>query len=549
VIGVMTHFAQGWDPALAGSVADAGIRDVRDELYWQDVEPQKGSFAFPARYDRYMDALRGSGIAPLVELTFANKAYDSGMTPYTDEGIAAYARYGVEVLRHYGRQISSVEIWNEYNGSFCKGPAAENRAETYARMARATYDALKRERPDIVVAGGATAGVPLPYLERLFAKGALDSMDAVSIHPYRYDSQPEGIEDDVAALQDLIRKYNRGRPKPVWVTEIGWGTKPAAAPLDLAIDEDVQASFLVRAYALLLSAGVERIYWYLFRDYGAFATMGLVHSDSAHTPKKACLAMRTLISAIGNARFVRREATAGGLYSLLFERDSGTQVRVIWSLQPLSLSVPASCTAVGMLGAGLPAGATPVVGGEPIFVEGPFSGLPPAETDGPRVIADSVRGFTDTQGGNGWSYGVFAGESTAFLPLSDFRTTDWKREWYAQYPYLSLSDREQHPSESPAGAVAAVRRWTFGSGGRARITARFHCGPKGDGVGVKVYLDGREVFSDTIGGAHPAVSRFSADETLPPGGSIDFAVFPGPRGNANFDATEVSATIAELPQP
>ena len=47
VYGVMTHFAQGWDPSLAGPVAGAGIRDVRDEIYWQDVEPERGHFAFP----------------------------------------------------------------------------------------------------------------------------------------------------------------------------------------------------------------------------------------------------------------------------------------------------------------------------------------------------------------------------------------------------------------------------------------------------------------------------------------------------------------------
>jgi hypothetical protein len=374
-------------------------------------------------------------------------------------------------------------------------------------------------------------------------------MDAVSIHPYRYDSEPEGIEDDVAALQELIRKYNHGRPKPVWVTEIGWGTKPAAAPLDLAIDEGVQASFLVRAYALLLSAGVARVYWYLFRDYDAFATMGLVRGDNAHTPKKAYRAMQAMIGEIGQARFVRREATAGGLYSLLFERDTGAQVRVIWSLQPRAISVAAPCAAFGMLGERLAPGSAAAVGGEPIFVEGPLSGLPDPDPAAPRVIADSARDFSGTQGGNGWSYGVFVGESTAFVPLADFRATDWKREWYSKYPFLSLSDREQHPSESPSGAVAAVRRWTSSAGGRVGITARFHCGPRGDGVGVKVFLGGQELFSDTIGGGHPATSRFNSNQTLRPGSGLDFAVFPGPRGNADFDATEISVTIAEAPQP
>jgi len=547
-LGVMTHFAQGWDPSLVGPIDDAGIRNVRDEIYWQDVEPQRGQFVFPGRYERYMAELRARGISPLVELTFANRAYDGGMTPYTEEGMGAYARYGVELLRHYGSQISAVEIWNEYNGSFCKGPASKDRADTYARMARVAYRALKEERPDLVVAGCATAGVPLPYLERLFAQGALDSMDVVSVHPYRYDAEPEGIEAEIAGLQELIKRYSHGRPKPVWVTEIGWGTKAAAAPGDLAIDERTQASFLVRAYALLISAGVERIYWYLFRDYDVFATMGLVRSDRLHTPKAAYRAMQTMITEIGDARFVRREATRADFYSELFERDSGAQVRVVWSLKAVQLAIPASCRAFGMLGGEPASGTALTIGGEPEFVEGPLSGFPAPDPDSPRIIADSTRDFSGAQGRLGWTYGVFVGDSTAFVPLKDFRATDWKREWFARYPYLSLTDSEQHPSESGAMPVAAVRRWTFNGGGRVRISAWFHCGPKGDGVDVRVLLNGREAFAQVIGGMHPAAARFDSVEELAPGDTIDFAVFPGVRGNADFDATEISATVAEQPK-
>ncbi len=547
VLGVMTHFAQGWDPALSEKVALAGIPSVRDEIYWQDIEPERGRFAFPGKYDRYMAQLRARGISPLIELTFANKAYDGGQTPYTEEGFAAYARYGVEVLRRYGAQVSAVEIWNEYNGSFCDGPAARDRAATYARMARVAYRALKGERPGLLVAGGATAGVPLPYLERLFDEGALDSMDAVSVHPYRYDSEPEGIEDDIAALRELIGRYSPGRPKPVWVTEIGWGTKPAGAPLDLAIDERTQASFLIRAYALLLSAGVERIYWYLLRDYDRFATMGLLRGDPAGTPKPAFEAMRTMISELRAARFVRREPTRADLYSILFRRGSGDEVRVIWSLKPLQVALPASCRAEGMLGSPLPAGSALSTGGEPVFVEGPLSGLPGPDPDAPRIVADSARDFSDEQGGRGWRYGVFVGGSADFVQLRDFRTTDWKREWFSGYPFLSLTARDQHPSESAMGPVCAVRRWTSDRGGRLRISARFRCGSKGDGVGVRVLVGGREAFSGRIGGPNPAEARFDSVEDLAPGTSVDFAVSPGPRGNANFDATELAATIAEQP--
>ncbi len=89
-------------------------------------------------------------------------------------------------------------------------------------MLEQAYTQIKAVRPDVTVVGGSTINVPLPYWEKLMQDGALSSMDALSIHPYRYNSPPEGIENDVIALQDLTKKYNNGQTKPIWVTEIGW---------------------------------------------------------------------------------------------------------------------------------------------------------------------------------------------------------------------------------------------------------------------------------------------------------------------------------------
>ncbi len=541
--GVMTHFAQGWDPSWIPLIVQGAIPDVRDELYWQNVEPEKGKLVFPDQYERYMAELQKNNISPLIVLDFENSNYDQGLTPYTDDGIEAYARYAVAVLRHYGKQIKAVEIWNEYNGTFCKGPAAHDRAGTYLLMLRTAYAAIKRERPDVIVAGGGTSGIPLPYWEELLTGGGLAFMDVLSVHPYRYDSPPEGLETDLAALQDLVKKYNGGKTKPVWVTEIGWGTKPSTAVGDLAIDDDTLARFLVRAYALLLSADVQRIYWYLFRDYQQF-NMGLVRDDAKRTPKPAYVAMATMIQQLRNASFVTREKTPADLYSLVFARPSGEEVRVLWSLKPVTVAASGATKIVDLNGKPIEATSQLYLDDSPIFVTGPLKGLPAPPAAKEVVLADSLRDFSSAQG-SPWSYGIFMGNSTTFIPLPNYVITDWVKTWAGQYPYISLTASDQHPSAVGLTQVSAVRRWKSSYTGPVRIAGHFRCGTQGDGVGVSILVDGRRRFRKLLGGGNgnPVVESFDFVQTVRPGTIIDFAVDPGPGVDYNYDATTVYATI------
>lgn len=539
--GVMTHFAQGWDTDWIPVIREAGIREVRDELYWRDVEPQKGAFRFPASYDRYLAKLGESRISPLIVLSFENPNYDGGATPYTGDGMDAYARYASEVLRHCGRQIQAVEVWNEYNGAFNHGPAGMNRAETYSRMLRAAYRAIKRERPNVVVVGGATSGVPLPYWEKLLASGALDSMDALSVHPYRYGSPPEGMEEDVAALQSLVRSRGHGSVKPVWVTEFGWYIKPSKAPGDLLIDEAVQARFLVRAFSLLLSVDVQRAYWYLLRDYQEL-TMGLVHDNPLRTRKPAFIAMQTLVQQLRGATFVRRERTPDDLYSVLFLGEDGVERRVLWSLSPISIPARGATSVVDIRGMPSAPGPSLRLDDSPLFVTGRLRGLPPPPAGRGDVLADSRRDFGGAPRG-GWTYGTFTGSASAFVPLPSYRETDWKAFWTSDLPSIEVSAEEQHPSRTDGMPVAAVRRWQSGYEGRVRISGRFRCSADGDGVGVSFAVDGLRRFRKLLGARTGVELVIDTVETVHRGTTLDFAVDPGPATNIDFDSTEVRVVI------
>jgi len=357
--GVMTHFAQGWEPDIVPLIAAAGIKHVRDEAYWAAVERSRGQFDF-SQFDRYMAALADNHIASLTPLTWGNPLYDRSdegpdwcIAPYSKEGFEAYARYCQKAVAHFDPQTQAVEIWNEYNGAFAPGPA-DGKPEVYAEMIKHAYPAIKQARPNITVLGCSTAGLSLDWIENVFKHGGLDAMDGVSIHPYSYGSAPEWLDKDIPLLQELIRRYNHGKDKSIWATEDGWFTiPPSASSRSNPLSEMTKARYLVRAYTLLQSLGVEKTFWYLFRDYDQFGTMGLVGrpDDPAgrYAPHQAYVAYAVMARQLTGARFVGRDATDPAIRSYQFDR-AGRTVRVMWSSQPQNVVVDGSFYVTDMMG-------------------------------------------------------------------------------------------------------------------------------------------------------------------------------------------------------
>jgi len=556
-VGVMTHFAHGWDLDVLPRLRATGVRHVRDEIYWDHVEADRGRFVFTPRFERYMAALRRENIRPLVPLTFENRHYDGGLTPHTDEGFDAYARYCVEVVRHYGQQIQAVEIWNEYNGGFAKGPATEDRVRTYARMLHRAYAALKRERPDLLVLGGSTAGLPFPYIERLAEAGALRSMDALSIHPYRESDPPESLEPAIRRLQALLARHSPARPIPIWVTEIGWVARPPGDKSAPGVDEETQAAYLVRAFALLLSSGVERVYWYQLREHGVDVGLGLLRADKGYSPKPAYAAFTTLLAQLEGVRSLVREPAPEGVYAYRLDRgDSAPATRLLWSLTPRSISAAGAKRVIHIDGKSEPAPERIELSGTPLFLEtqdaAPLPGLARGgPADGPVHASESE--FALRQGANRWTYGTLSladGEAAVFTPAAKHRVTDWKEEWIIPETPWSVSAEEQHPAMMAGRPVAAVRRWNSPRGGPVRVRARFsHVGKQGDGVGVRVLVDGRVRFAEHIGGARRPSCEFDFECVLAADGYLDFAVDPGPDNSPDYDATRVSVFLQPDTRP
>lgn len=391
--GVMTHFAAAWSPDLIPVLAAAGIKNVRDEIFWAAIEPERGKFVVPKKFDTYMELLAKHHMTSLTPLTFGNRLYDDapdapsyGIAPHTPEGIAAYGRYGEAVLKHYGKQISAVEVWNEFNGSFGRGPA-DGRADAYARILNPTYDTIKKLRPEVTVLGCSTIGIPTSWIEDVFKNDGLQHMDAVSVHPYGYLSIPEAHIPRLTALRELMRRYNDGKEKPIWATEQGYfTTDPGQFGNRDPITEQVQARYLVRVNTVFLANNVAKTFWYLARDDQAFGTMGLVLKPDdprgKYAPKPAYTAYAVLTRALTGTTFSGRDETSPEIFSYHFY-GKGEDVRVLWTLkkpQTVALKTAKPIVLTDLMGVKKTIqprdGAVAVqLTGTPVYVAGKISGV------------------------------------------------------------------------------------------------------------------------------------------------------------------------------
>ncbi|WP_419996199.1 sugar-binding protein [Streptomyces boninensis] len=334
--GVAVHLGDGnaMNAKLADLAQQAGISHARSDVYWDKVEKTKGQYTFPAGWDTDFKRFKDRGITPLPISTYRNPLYDSGKTPSTPEGLAAYAAYTSALADHYKDLTKSVEVYNEFNINFNDGACGRTPA-CYYDMLRTTAEKVKAANPDTKVAGPATAGLALDWVDELLRLGGTKHLDAVSVHPYRYPNTPEGIDDEMTALRNVIRSHNDGKDKPIWLTELGWPTNEGGGTSRLQ-----QADYLVRAQAQALSHGAERFFWYELMESGTDPAekehhFGLLQwpgggVTEALAPKEAFVTQAVMTRQLAGKKFAAKDDIAEPAYSYRFG-DGADATRVMWA--------------------------------------------------------------------------------------------------------------------------------------------------------------------------------------------------------------------------
>lgn len=315
--GVNSHIASRY-PVQAGFdapvelLAGTSAGWAREDFHWYWLEPEPGRFDW-AIYDRAVSRLASSGVniigvlntAPAWATSFGGDV--AGRPSYYAPDPAAFARFAGAVVSRYRDRVRYWQVWNEPENERYWQPRPDPAA--YAALLRAVYPAIKAADPSATVLSAGVVPTNINFIRAVADNGAWGSFDILAVHPYVDPFGPENGQigaGDVTAVKTLADSLGR---KPIWATEFGWSTGPADRD-PRGVDEETQASYLVRAAVLLRAAGVEKIIWYKLKDTEQrngqpFNTYGLLRAAGGPSdlsqPKPSLAAFRTLNQQLAGA--------------------------------------------------------------------------------------------------------------------------------------------------------------------------------------------------------------------------------------------------------
>jgi polysaccharide biosynthesis protein PslG len=282
-----------WSAKDARILDKSGAKTVRWSMFWARIERSPGQFDWTVP-DKVVGDLASKGIKvlPILSGTPSWLAGSPSKPPlkskkerkrwggYLRKAVKRYGPNGAYWSGPYqahhpgksARPISVWQIWNEPNlVSHWKPHPSPGR---YVQLLKLSHHAIGKSNPKAKVM---FAGMPgyshqidaWDFMRRAYRKrGAGHAFDIAALHPYAH-SVPQML-DSVKRLRRAMRKGGDGR-KPLWITEIGWGSAPRkATPYRLTKGKKGQARILRHAFHALKKKRhrwhLGRVLWFNFRD-------------------------------------------------------------------------------------------------------------------------------------------------------------------------------------------------------------------------------------------------------------------------------------------
>ncbi|TXI09606.1 MAG: hypothetical protein E6Q76_05310 [Rhizobium sp.] len=342
ISGVAFHFRTPDTKAFA-DMASIGIGIARTDMQWVSVEKVQGQYDFSV-FDKLADAMISQGVRPMFILDYSNPLYEPvqpGATaldapikppPRHSSSVAAFNNFASAAALHFKGKNVIWEIWNEPNYTQF-WPTGAN-AQEYGDLAVSTCWAIRNVDRDATIIGPAASAKDLNFIEAVLARGVLDCLDGVSVHPYQSANQPpENAQSNYDQIKALIQKYaSPERAAHISIVNSEWGY---SAAIGSGVGLDQQADYIVRQKLLDMSNQLGASIWYEWNNdsvnpFDWESNFGI--TDSNGNPKMTFTSMRDLAKELQGALLVGALGQlASGDYGLLFRSAAGDDFVVTWS--------------------------------------------------------------------------------------------------------------------------------------------------------------------------------------------------------------------------
>lgn len=452
-LAAASHFGQGLDGRMLLAAWRLGLRDLRDAVYWREVEGADGALRFDGATRAFPERLARLGMTMSLTVNDPHPAHDGGHTPASPRAIAAFARFAAQTAQRFPA-ITALEVGNEMNSAaFASGPGwgdLNERAHSYTALLGQT---ARQVPAGVRVLGGAAMAVPLAWINALSQAGALPHMDAFVLHPYT--TAPEHLARQIA----LARRVPGLSEMPIEVTELGHR------------DAATGPGYLLRAYCQLALAGVTRVVWYPLSPRGdGWAPL----LDSAGQPSETGMTARFILSTLVGQP-VADIATDPFTFGCRF----GPRHLLLWGApRPVTLLSP-DLQALSARGAPLPSGDLHLAPDMPLILTAPrpIDMASDLQLGAQTVIADSFYqfdpGLQDTANPFAW----FTRDAQGLHPM--VARPGQEKPGVPWTPYLG-SPRDarlqvEAGTTAPTGDSTIVLRYTAAQNGK--LSLRFAAGP------------------------------------------------------------------------
>ena len=360
-----------WEP---GAAADLGVGWDRILFLWHEIQPT-GPDDWNTLHvlEEWLTDANAHG-RTLVGLLKSTPPWAAETEPYSgiprglylpiDDPGNLWANYVRRVAAYYGPLgVHHWVIWNEpdiapdvYGHEFA-GSLAD-----YTQLLKVAYVVMKETDPQAVIhLAGLTYWHDTNYLRRLLQLIANDP-DAAT-HNYYFDVLSLHIYFDPASVPEIMASTNAAQetagiypPKPIWINETN--ARPSLDPQwpvqvqRFHLDDDMQAWYLVQAFALGFASGAERVGVYKLIDIHlppGGESWGLLRPDKSLRP--AYFAYKTMVAQLQGFTGPATVQDTAAFTVVSFPKADGL-VRVLWAknLAAVTLTVPALAAEAELVG-------------------------------------------------------------------------------------------------------------------------------------------------------------------------------------------------------